>query len=137
MGMAGSGFGVALGIWGYLAAGAGHGTYVLIAISSAPLGLLGIPVAAFGAPVLCGGVGFLLAAADRSPQRKLFLALAAAHYLGSLLLLTTRSFGDWDYFNKVIAYMPGLIAGWLVTYSAGHVLMWLAFRKVNIGSQTG
>jgi hypothetical protein len=44
----GAAYGVGLGFLAFVSAGFGHGTYSLVGVSSAPIGVLGIPAALFG-----------------------------------------------------------------------------------------
>ncbi len=125
-------YGVILGYLSFLTAGAGHGTYVMVGMSSAPLGLLGTLAAIFGPPLLWAGVGALLASLDRRGARRWFIVFMLVHYLSGVALLSTEPFGDWEYVGRVVGAMPWVVAAWLATYGLGQAVIWLAFTRAVV-----
>jgi hypothetical protein len=111
--------GVLIGL-SVLAAGAGHGTDLPMAVSSAPSGLIGFQAAAFGAPVLWT-VGGLLIGGSR---RRAAMALLTAHYIGAAWLASRGPFADWAYLWRNIAPLWPLLALWTAAYVAGQLAMW-------------
>ncbi len=122
---------MALTFWSFAAAGAGHGTYVVMGLSSSPLGFLGIPVAFFGLSVFWAFIGFLLSKAQYSSYKLAFLLFIVAHYVSIVPLLATQPFGDWEYFSKVWSMIPLSIIGGLTTYVIGQVAIWFAYLNTD------
>src|SRR5262245_53376564 len=74
-------YGITLLGLGGLAAGAGHGTYVIIGLSSSPLSIFQDIGRAFAGPIYRGIVGLLLAkSADRQAWNIGFLLAMLLHY---------------------------------------------------------
>lgn len=125
--LAGAGFcyGLALLAFGFVATGAGHGTYVILGLSSSPLGLTqNIPVALFAAPVLWCTIGVLLGRVTSRVGRGLFLATMLAHYAALPFILGPKSyFGDW----ANVAKLPRFVAAALAVYGAGQLGLWIVF----------
>jgi len=124
-------YGLALTFWSFGAAGAGHGTYVVMGLSSSPLGFLGIPIALFSLPIFWAFIGLFLSKVYRPSYKMAFLSFIVAHYLGIVPLLITEPFGDWKRFSKVWTMMPLAIIGGLTTYVIGQVAMWFAYLKTD------
>lgn len=124
-------YGLALAVWSFLLAGAGHGTYVALGLSSAPLGFLGIAPALLGLPLLWACVGRLLAGANAPPYRRALLAVAAAHYLGATVLLSRDTFGDWGYLDRALVAAPLLVFCGSAVYVAGQVILWATFFRAG------
>ncbi len=124
---AGFAYGLVLLALGVMAAGAGHGTYVVLGMSSSPLGLTdSIPLAILGAPVLWCAVGAVLGRVMLRGFRRLFLGAMVAHYLALPFILSPASkFGDWAYAGKV----PERVALGLAVYSAGQLGIWVVFVR--------
>lgn len=120
-------YGLALAFWSFAAAGAGHGTYVVMGLSSSPLGFLGVPIAIFGSPIFWAFIGFLLSKAHRPSYKLAFLLFIVVHYVIIVPLLATQPFGDWEYFSKAWSMIPLAIIGGLTTYIIGQVAMWFAY----------
>src|SRR5690242_972150 len=93
--VAGFFYGLLLATIGFAVAAAGHGTYVLIGIWSAPLGILGIIVSLLSPPLLWSIIGWGLGRSERVRSRNAFLVLMAFHYLSLWPLLTRKPYGDW------------------------------------------
>lgn len=116
-------YGLLLTVFGVFAANAGHGTYVLIGIFSAPFGLLGTRASFLGAIILWLMMGLLLGAF----RKKLFLLAIVTHYVGIALLLNTDSFGDWQYFEQALESNATSIFLGLAIYIGGQLAMWLRY----------
>src|SRR5687767_11908630 len=80
-GIGGLFYGIVLTCIGVGAAGAGHGTYVVLGLYSSPLSLTQtIPVALFGTPLLWSIAAALVSAVRHWPARIVFLIAMAVHY---------------------------------------------------------
>lgn len=124
--LVGAAHGTVLAVLAFLAAGYGHGTYVVLGLASAPLGLLGIIAALIGLPFLWAAM-FVLARRNRSA----FVFAMLVHYLSAAVLLTTRQFadqfGDWDYFGRAWTRSGVFLFVCFLWYFAGQVLLWMDF----------
>jgi hypothetical protein len=129
----GAAYGLILTLFGFIAAGFGHGTYALLGIWSAPLSLLWAPFALFGAIALWAGVGLLLGSLVRSAQRVEFLIFISVHYAGAMVFLFTQEYSEWAYFLKAWERVPWTIMGGILTYFMGQVFMWLVFLRTSRG----
>lgn len=118
----GGSYGVFLAAMGFLAAGWGHGTYVVIGLSSAPCGLAhNVIIALIGAPVFWLFAAFFAAGARHWVWLLSFLLLMSAHYVSLFWILNDPTgFGDWSYVHKV----RGLFWIAIVFYCAGHLALW-------------
>lgn len=123
--VAGLVYGLALASIAVVAAGAGHGTYVLLGLCSSPLGLMqNVAVALLGTPVMWCLVAALLSAAKKPGCKAAFLAAMVAHYAALPIVLSGWSnFGDWEYAEKV----PASVTFGAAVYAAGQVALWAAF----------
>src|SRR5687768_7239048 len=95
----GLGYGLVLTAMSFLVAGVGHGTYVVLGLSSAPCSLLEHVHAAFAAPApLWGSIAGLAGGVQYRPWRWLFIALLCSHY-GSLfwVLQSPSRFANWEH----------------------------------------
>lgn len=123
LGGLGLAYGCALAFIGFLAAGFGHGCYVIIGLSSAPLGLLqNILISLIGGPVLWTVVGLLLGTSRHLVLRLAFLATMLSHYASLFHVLRSPSiFADWDYLPKVQSIV------WIgfAVYAIGQALIWI------------
>ena len=130
-------YGMILAAAGITAAGAGHGTFVVIGVASSPLGLFqNVLVAWSGTPVLWCLIGFSLGRVTHYEGRRVFLLLMLAHY-GSLffILRPPSEFADWGYVSR----LPGFFAGAIAFYAVGQIALWVAFcvilRKGKMGRE--
>jgi uncharacterized membrane protein YbaN (DUF454 family) len=119
-------YGTGLAFLGYFAAGFGHGTYTVLGIVSAPMGIVGILFALISLPFLWTGIFVLL-----HRRKRLFAMAMLLHYLGAMVLLTVprfaESFGDWNYLGRVWARSPGLLVVCFLWYAAGQIFVWMDF----------
>jgi hypothetical protein len=130
-GFGGFQYGCALWVLAFMAAGAGHGSQVLIGLSSAPLGLLGnVYVAFFSPPFFWCFVGILLALSSRHKVALvMFLLVMLAHYASLFLLLREGGrYGDWHYVNRVADVVWTGI--WLYGFVQAAMWVWLAAQLV-------
>lgn len=135
-GCIGFAYGFGLMVLSIGAAGFGHGTYVLMGLSSAPLSILSllprgdfrVLIALLGTPVLWLLIGFLLGLSPSLRRVRCVLVVMAVHYSTALLLLLPAShseFSDWSYVPKV----QGVFIMGIVFYVIGQAFVWLAFFR--------
>jgi hypothetical protein len=122
--LAGLLYGAVLAAIAIIAAGAGHGTHVLIGLGSAPLGLLWPEAAAIGALILWGAVGGLLAWLPPVRRRRVVIPMLTLHYASALVLASTPSFGDWAAIGRSIPALGELLLVWGAVYAAGQFVIW-------------
>jgi hypothetical protein len=107
-----------------MVAGAGHGTYVVLGLCSAPFGFFqDISLALNATPLLWGANGALLAGVPRRNVRAVFVISMLMHYVSVPLILSVGHFSDWDYVEKVSAFVT--IA--FIFYSIGQLAIWGTF----------
>ncbi len=146
----------ALALW---CTGAGHGTYLPVAVSSAPLSgldlllqlgkvLLGLPdwtsessplLLVFGmiggTAMLCGspfvwGAMAALARGPRTERRtRLFLGTVLSHYLVGVIAIVAMISEDWRYLNDTWRAVPEVLVSWAVVYVGAHMLLWRSFLR--------
>jgi uncharacterized integral membrane protein len=123
----GLGYGLILGVLSFLLTGAGHGTYLPLAISSAPLvvidyappftfviGLLGCPALwVFVASISCG-----------ERWRSVFRAALIMHYLGVVFAVIRPIEGDWSYFVRMLRFSGPAVVVWMSAYVIGQAMIW-------------
>ena len=133
----GAAYGVALGFLAFVSAGFGHGTYILVGVSSAPIGVLGIPAALLGAPLIWAVVGYLLSRVTSIRSSRAFLTAICLHYLGVFVLFLTPTYGDWAYFPRVLEVIPWVVLAWGLLYIVGQAIIWWKYgvqvRSVSTG----
>jgi len=122
--LAGLFYGGLLGGLAVLAAGAGHGTYIPMGVSSAPFGFLGFQAAVVGAPIMWGVVGALLHWLRTSRRRRIMISVLAIHYGSALALAVSRSFGDWQYVIRSMPAIGGIMLVWSGAYVVGQLVIW-------------
>ena len=119
-------YGIGLAIFAFLAAGSGHGTYAVLGLVSAPMGIVGILFALISLPFLWTGIFVLL-----HRNRNLSAITILVHYLAATALLTIPRFGhqfaDWNYFMKMWAMSPALLVSCGLWYAAGQIFLWTDF----------
>lgn len=123
--LGGLAYGLGLTGVGVLLAGAGHGTYLLLGVASAPLSLLGIPVSMVSPPLLWGVIGGLLSHAHKSPQRQILLAAMALHYVAVLLLPLFEGYAEEKYIARALEVNPVVVGLGVTLYLLGQVIIWL------------
>jgi hypothetical protein len=152
----------ALALW---CTGFGHGTYLPVALSSAPLSGLGLLLqlgkVLLGLPdwspessavllvlgiiamiaMLCGSpfvwaVMTGLARAPRTERRtRLFVGTVLSHYLVGVIAIGSMIWEDWRYLNDTWRAVPEVVVGWALVYAGAHVLLWRSFLR-NQAKQT-
>ncbi len=131
MGLVGILYGVGLGYLAFLCAGFGHGTYIPLVLSSAPLVLAGVATALFGTPVLWALLGILAVESHRSPYNWVFLIATLAHYVTGIIIVVTTDFGDWGYVHRTWEAIPVVMLGWVAAYALGHAGIWYGYVRVR------
>jgi hypothetical protein len=125
-------YGLTLSFWGFVAAGFGHGSYVIIGMAASPLGFFGIIACFLVLPIYWTIAGLALKRAYNRSYRSLFLTLLTLHYATMVPLLIREPFNDWDKLPKMFDVEPGiLLAGGLV-YVCGQIFVWARFRKTPV-----
>ena len=114
-------YGGGLAVLAFFATGAGHGTYIPVAVSSAPAGFFGVSAGLLGAPALWGMVGALV---QRPAGRRVALLILPVHYASAIWLVHSEPFGDWSVLPSVMRLMPEIIVAWLGVYVAGQIWVW-------------
>ena len=122
--LAGLLYGGLLGGIAVIAAGAGHGTYIPMGVSSAPFGLFGFQAAAVGAPILWGTVGALLHWLPPNRRRRITLSVLAIHYGTALALGISPLFGDWGYIRRSMPALGAILFVWAGAYVVGQLVIW-------------
>jgi hypothetical protein len=120
---AGLSYGLALAVTAFLAAGFGHGSYVLAGLYSAPLSLFGsVPVALLCPPALWCSAGALLGRSSGPGGLAALVVLLVAHYASLPAILRPPGvFADWEY----VARVKGIVWAGIVLYAAGQVTIWV------------
>jgi hypothetical protein len=124
-------YGLSLTGVGVLMAGAGHGTYLLLGVASAPLSFLGIPFSMVSPPLLWSVMGGLLSYSHKSPQRQILLAALALHYLAILLLPFFEGYAEEKYIAKALEVNPVVVGLGVTLYLLGQVIIWLYWFRVE------
>lgn len=121
-------FGGCFSAIGFVAAGAGHGTYIPIGIFSSPLWILGPPVALFGPPFLWAFIGVLChEMLESGNKRGLFLIVMGLHF-GCLPWIICKSmFANGDYFWDIYKIFPLEITIGFVLYGLAQAMVWNCF----------
>jgi hypothetical protein len=118
-------FGCALVVFGFGAAGAGHGSYLLLALSAAPVSLMPGP-GLFAAPFWWAWVGWLL----KQRQSVLLIVALAIHTVCAALILLFGTLAEpgaeqWESWHRVERVMPTWIWSGIVAYSVGLIAAWV------------
>lgn len=131
-------YGLALAFTGLMAAGAGHGTHVLIGLYASPLSLApNVLLAVFGTPLLWCIIGVLLAGTPKRGWTVAFLVAMLAHYVSlPLVLKDGNAFGDWEYAAKVWDNSWQFVLLAIGLYLLAQVGIWYIFLTGRIPSLT-
>jgi len=121
-------YGSLLAFISMLAAGAGHGTYVALYLSSAPLGAYGFDAGLFGAPPVWATFG-ALAASGRVEVRRLAQVLAVLHYASGVALVVAND--EVTYLLRMLRISPEFIVVWATIYLIGQVALWRRITRRN------
>jgi len=114
------------------AAGAGHGIYIPIWISSAPFGFLtflsdaGTEAAFFtGAPIVWATFGALVAQPGGREWRRTTCVLILLHCLSGLALVVAKTDSDeYAHVLQVLRMFPEVPLAWTFCYLAGQAIVW-------------
>ena len=123
-------YGLTLSAIGFLMTGAGHGTYILLGVASAPLSFFGFFASVAGPPVLWTAIGSLLPY-PRQPQRRLVATVMLLHYLGVLLLPLFDHYADWEKFERAWGENPVMVIAGLGLYCLGQITIWFYWFKMG------
>jgi hypothetical protein len=104
------------------ACGGGHGTYVVLAIVSAPLGFLSVFAVVY-TPLMWASLFFV---ASASAKHNRFMAAAAllTQYIAATVLIMQSEFGGRADFWAVYSTAPRIIIEPLAIYIVGQVFLW-------------
>lgn len=125
-------FGLALFVFAFGSAGAGHGSYLPFALFAAPLSLIPV-VGLFAAPVWWGAIGWLL----KEGRRPIVVGMLGIH---ALTVAGVLSFGtlmepgaeQWRYFRETHRAMPVWLWTGIALYVVGLVAAWSAAWKTPV-----
>jgi energy-converting hydrogenase Eha subunit C len=127
--LAGLCYGGVLGLLSIVAAGAGHGTYIPMAVSSAPFGFFGFRAAAVAAPILWGAVGVLLHRHRMGSRKRIIPIVLLIHYGSAVALAVSPSFGDWAYVQRSMPAIGTIMFTWGAIYVLGQLAIWRAVLR--------
>lgn len=128
----GAAFGAVLAVLAAVATGAGHGTFVPLYVTSAPLSALGFGPGLAGAPIIWTLLGAMMLQTRNLTVRRVGVALLMAHYVSAAVLLLTLSNGDeYRHLMHALKIAPEVSALWVAIYVAGQVVIW---RRVRSGA---
>jgi len=128
-------FGIALWLLGLLCAGAGHGTYLPLSLSGAPLSLL--PGLWFVAPLLLWTIAGMALRTHRNGPRVVVLVVHLAGIATVLLIGTPfeRPTEQWNYFTNAHRQIGVFVdAALLVHVAAVTVLTYITVRDSHLAS---
>ena len=129
-------FGIALWLLGLLCTGAGHGTYLPLSLSGAPLSL--VPGLRFVAPLLLWTIaGIALRRTHRSGPRMVVLVVHLAGIATVLLIGTPfeRPTEQWNYFTNAHRQIGVFVdAALLLHVAAVTVLTYITVRDSHLAS---
>jgi hypothetical protein len=126
-------YGLVLATVGILMTGAGHGTYILLGIASAPLSFLGIPCSIISPPFLWSTLWFLSSYPKRSPQRRVLIIALIIHYLALLLIPFFDVYAEGKYIVKLYRFHPEVVLFGGAFYLSGQVAIWYYIKKTGNG----
>jgi len=123
----GFGYGLILATLALILTGLGEGTYVPLAISSAPLAVIEYPPPFTFFVGLIGCVVFwvCVAAIPLSTRRGTFRTLLVLHYVGVAIAVTKPIDGDWNRFIRAMRSTSPAFFPWIVFYVLGQTVIWL------------
>jgi hypothetical protein len=136
--IAGVVYGAVLSVLSFMLTGAGHGTYVLLFVSSVPVFWLNAifpgnhPFIAlfFGSPILWAVAG-LFSVWQSGRLRLVFPVVMATHYLG-IILLIPGFYGGW---GQTTDHLWGArdeqiyTLLWFALYLSGQIALWVVYRS--------
>lgn len=123
-------YGAILALLAFFAAGMGHGTYMPLALSSAPLGAFGFFAGLFGAPLVWAVFGWLAALPDHDKRLRLAQILALLHYASGLVLVVTTG-EELSYLTRALRMQTEVVVTWAVVYLVGQVALWHRIGRRN------
>jgi hypothetical protein len=120
-------YGISLSVIGTLLAAAGHGTYLLLGLASAPFGLLGITVSIVCPPFLWSAILLALSYAGKTRYRIIATTFLVVHYLGIILVFFDRDYMEVKYIRRIGRAYPVTLVMSFALYLAGEVAIWLCW----------
>ncbi len=118
-------YGLGLAVIGILLTAAGHGTYILLGIASAPVSFLGIIFSIAGPPIFWTLVWVLL-----TYKARIFtLCILMVHYASIPFVLFFPQYAEKQYFDKVWQAHPTLVIFGALFYILGQGLLWIYFWR--------
>ncbi len=124
-------YGLGLTGIGVLMAGAGHGTYLLLGIASAPLNFLGVGFSIITPPLMWSTLCGLLAYHRRNPQRQILRFAFAIHYLSITLLPFSEEYADKGYFFKALEANSLVVILGFAFYLTGQAMIWFYWFRAE------
>ena len=125
--ISGFAFGVALTLVSLLAAGGGHGTYVPLRFSSAPLGNFGAMPALIGTLGLWAMIGMLFDPGRSRWRRRVIVSILVIHYCSAVFFGVREN--DLNYLFEGSLPLQIAFVIWLITYGLGQVVVWRNLNK--------
>jgi hypothetical protein len=107
--------------------GAGDGTYLPLALASAPLGFLGYGGLLVGAPIAWAALGTLCGMTRDGYINRTFPVALGIHYATGIYLVSFGEFADWGYFWHALRAIPVTTLTWAAVYLGGHAAMWFLY----------
>jgi hypothetical protein len=120
--IAGTLYGIGLSLFGFLLAGAGHGTFFLLGLAAAPFSVFGVLVAFFVPPIIWPAIVWAISAGLLYRTR--FLGFILIHYLSAACLLTLSGYADGKYVERTWRAMPTVMLLGIAWYLVGQVVLW-------------
>jgi len=132
-------YGVILATQSFLFMGAGHGTYVPSAVSSAPLAVIEYPppftffIGLIGCVVLWP---FVAAISYSERWRWTFPTVMILHYAGVAFALIKPIDGNWSYFARMWQASYFFVLLWIIAYGFGQAMLWYWFVEGRSAART-
>jgi hypothetical protein len=122
-------YGCALAYLSVGAARGGQGSLVPLAMSSAPISAFGPRFSYYTIPLIWAVIGLLAAPSERKKSRRLAQGTLLLHYASGLVLLAM--YIDPQHLVNLYAGKEPYLAGWIVLYIVGQVLIWESMRPLQ------
>lgn len=118
-------YGLVITWCGLAATGGGHGSGLLLLLSSAPLFYIAGLYGTLASPILWALIGFLLMGVKQGWLKLSLIFILVVHYTSIIALLI--QFDDWEYVSKALFWLvPGILM-----YIIGQVVMWHIFLTIR------
>jgi hypothetical protein len=113
--------------FGFELTAAGDGTYLPLALASAPLGFFGVGGVLLGAPIAWAALGSLCGMTRDGYINRTFPVALGVHYATGIYLVAFGEFADWNRFWHALHAVPVTTLAWLLLYLGGHAGMWFLY----------